>query len=84
MRYLTTLSPSVNTAPNGVVINELEMIWNKRLCPYQRTIQILLDEMRKSTKSLNQDSRCPGWDSNGALPEYMSELLPLDQPARRL
>jgi hypothetical protein len=33
------------------------------------------DSLRKSTKYVNQDSRCPGRDLNRAPPEYSSSAL---------
>jgi hypothetical protein len=39
---------------------------------------ISLEEI-KETMKLNAGSRCPGRDSNRALPEYVSKLLPLGQ-----
>jgi hypothetical protein len=39
---------------------------------------IYLEELKKTTKNLSQDSRCLGRDSNRDPPEYMSEALPLE------
>jgi hypothetical protein len=34
------------------------------------------ERLKKPTKNSNQDSRCPGWGSNRAVPNYKSEALP--------
>jgi hypothetical protein len=39
---------------------------------------ICLEGLRKTSKDIGQDSRCPGSDSNQASPEYMSEASPLE------
>jgi hypothetical protein len=40
------------------------------------------EEVRKITKNLEKDRRCPGRHSNRVLPEYDYTLLGLRQPAR--
>jgi hypothetical protein len=43
---------------------------------------ICLEELKKTTKTLNQDSRYPGRDSNREPPKYKSKQLSLHQPVR--
>jgi hypothetical protein len=40
-----------------------------------------LEELRKITTNLRQNSQLSGPDSNRVLPEYKSDMLPLRQPA---
>jgi hypothetical protein len=40
---------------------------------------ISLEELRKTTNDLRQNSLCPDRDSNRAPPEYKSRALPLEQ-----
>jgi hypothetical protein len=39
---------------------------------------ICLEEMKRTVKHINGDSRCPDRDSNRPLPKYKSEALPLE------
>lgn len=43
---------------------------------------ISLEVLRKSTRNFNQDSRCPGRDSNRLTPDYNCRVLFLHQPIR--
>jgi hypothetical protein len=43
---------------------------------------ICLEVLRKTTKGLSQDNRCPGRDSIPEAPEYEAKALPLGQPVR--
>jgi hypothetical protein len=47
------------------------------MCKYNP--DIYPKELRKATKDLSRDSRCPGRDSNQLSPEYVSRALPLCQ-----
>jgi hypothetical protein len=51
----------------------------KRLWPNR---DIILEGLRKSTKDLTHDSRCPSLDSNRTPPEYKLRALPLSQTIR--
>jgi hypothetical protein len=42
---------------------------------------ISLEGLKKITKNISKDNRCPDWDSNTAPPEYKSRALSLRQPA---
>jgi hypothetical protein len=39
---------------------------------------ICLEELRKTSKNVSQDSQCPGRDSSQTLSDNMSEVLPLE------
>lgn len=39
---------------------------------------IYLEGLRKSTKDISQDVRCPNRDMNRSSPEYKSEVLPTE------
>jgi hypothetical protein len=39
---------------------------------------IRLEELRKTTGNISQESRCPGRDSNQVPPEHKSDALPLE------
>jgi hypothetical protein len=41
-------------------------------------VRVFLEELTKSTKNLNQESRCPGWDSNREHTELKSRVLSVD------
>jgi hypothetical protein len=43
------------------------------------TIPHLLKGLRKTTKTLVKDNRCPGPNSKRTLSQYKSEVLPLNQ-----
>jgi hypothetical protein len=59
--------------------DEFEGFVRKRWWPNRG---IILEGMRKTTKNCMQVSRCPGLLSNQAPPEYISTVLPLDEPVR--
>jgi hypothetical protein len=51
--------------------DKLERMWNELIMVYIKVLsQHLPGGTRKTTKILNQDSRCPGQDSNCAPSEY--------------
>jgi hypothetical protein len=41
-----------------------------------------VEVLRKTTKNLSRDSRCPGRDSDRSSPEYKPRILPLNQPVQ--
>jgi hypothetical protein len=56
--------------------DELERIWKEAVVSLLRYYRgILLERLRKITKNLSQDSRCPGRNLNPAPPEYGSRAL---------
>jgi hypothetical protein len=56
------------------------MIWKETVLLWARYYpDICLEELRKATNNLNQDSRCLGLYSNRAPNEYKSRRLPVDQ-----
>jgi hypothetical protein len=56
--------------------DELEMIWKEAVVSLLRYYRrILLERLRKTTKNLCQDSRCPGRNLNPTPPEYDSRVL---------
>jgi hypothetical protein len=61
--------------------DELERIRKEAAMVYSRYSQnTCLEGLRKITKNLNQDSQCPGRDSNRAPAQLKSSALPLEQP----
>jgi hypothetical protein len=66
-----------------MVNNELERIWKEVVVTSSINYHgILRDELRETTKNMNQESRCPSQDSNPAHSEYKSRALLL--PTRSL
>jgi hypothetical protein len=56
--------------------DELERIWKEAPVAYSRYYpSICLEKLRKTTKTLSQNSRSPVRDSNLALSKYMSRAL---------
>jgi hypothetical protein len=72
MGYLTTLSVA-GLYSIGWTVDER---WFKRKRSYSSTF---FKGLRKTMIKLSQDSRCPGWDSNRAPPEYKTRVLQLRQ-----
>jgi hypothetical protein len=64
------------TALNDRMADELEEIWKETVVAKSRYHSgIHLEGLRKTTKNLVQDDRCPG--PNREPPEYQSRALPL-------
>jgi hypothetical protein len=56
-----------------------ERIWNEAVVTLSRYYPIIFKKgLRKPTKCLSQDSRCPGQDSNREPPESNSKALLLN------
>jgi hypothetical protein len=61
----------------------LEKILKEAVVTYSRSgPSIFLEELRKTSKNLSQDSRCPDQDTNRAPTEYKSRALPLGKCIR--
>jgi hypothetical protein len=59
------------------MVDELEMIRNEVIVAYSRYYpRICLDGLRKTTETVCEENLCLGRDSNSALTEYKSSVLP--------
>jgi hypothetical protein len=67
----------------GQMNNEFEKIWKEAVVACSRYYPgICLEGLRKTAKTLSQDSWWCGWFFKQASPEYKSTAVPLDQPVQ--
>jgi hypothetical protein len=66
------------------MVNDMQRVWNEAAVTWSGYYSgIFLKGLRKTTKNVSFDSRCPGRDSNWAPPKFKPRTLYLNERVRR-